>query len=83
MIGTTLAMWESYESYDSKDDTFTREPVEMNKESFDIPQQKDAPTKNCKGKDKIHYSSTSRKLKAKKKKSDWFKESSTSEELDA
>ncbi|TYK02440.1 protein phosphatase 2C and cyclic nucleotide-binding/kinase domain-containing protein [Cucumis melo var. makuwa] len=32
MIGTTLAIWELYESYDSKDDTFTWEPVEMNNE---------------------------------------------------
>ncbi|KAA0051016.1 protein phosphatase 2C and cyclic nucleotide-binding/kinase domain-containing protein [Cucumis melo var. makuwa] len=47
MIGTTSAIWKSY---DSKDDTFTWESVEMNNESFDIPQQRDAPTKDCKGK---------------------------------
>ncbi|KAA0058375.1 protein phosphatase 2C and cyclic nucleotide-binding/kinase domain-containing protein [Cucumis melo var. makuwa] len=80
MRGTTLAIWESYESYDPKDDTFTWEPVEMNNELFDIPQQRDAPTKDCKGKAKVQYASTSRKLKAKKK-SDWLEEiSSTSEE---
>ncbi|KAA0056715.1 MuDRA-like transposase [Cucumis melo var. makuwa] len=50
MIGTTSAIWESYDSYDSKDDTFTWESVEMKNESFDIPQQRDAPTKDCKGK---------------------------------
>ncbi|KAA0037237.1 protein phosphatase 2C and cyclic nucleotide-binding/kinase domain-containing protein [Cucumis melo var. makuwa] len=50
MIGTNLAIWESYELYDSKDDTFTWESVEMNNELFDIPQQRDAPTKDCKGK---------------------------------
>ena len=31
MIGTTSAIWESYESYDSKDDTFTWVSVEMTK----------------------------------------------------
>ena len=56
IIGTTLAIWESY---DSKDDTFTRESVKMNNESFDIPQQRYAPTKDCKGKAKVHYSSFS------------------------
>ncbi|KAA0052873.1 protein phosphatase 2C and cyclic nucleotide-binding/kinase domain-containing protein [Cucumis melo var. makuwa] len=59
MIGTTSAIWESYESYDSKGDTFTQESVEMDNESFDIPQQRDAPTKDCKGKAKVHYSSSS------------------------
>ena len=77
MIGTTSAIWKSYESYDSKDDTFTREPVEMNSESFDIPQHRDAPTKDFKGKSKVHYNSSSRKLKTKM--SDWSEESSTSE----
>ena len=38
MIGTNLAIWESYESYHLKDDTFTWESVEMNNELFDIPQ---------------------------------------------
>ncbi|KAL0546629.1 hypothetical protein IC582_016541 [Cucumis melo] len=80
MIGTTSAIWESYDSYDSKDDTFTRESVEMNNESFDIPQQRDAPTKDCKGKAKVHYSFSNRKMKTKR--SDWSQESSTSEELD-
>ncbi|KAA0037924.1 MuDRA-like transposase [Cucumis melo var. makuwa] len=75
MIWTTLAIWESYGSYDSKDDTFTWESVEMNNESFDIPQQRDAPTKDCKGKAKVHYNFSSRKLKTKR--SGWFKESST------
>ncbi|KAA0060002.1 MuDRA-like transposase [Cucumis melo var. makuwa] len=65
MIGTTLAIWKSYDSYNSKDDTFTRESVEMNNQSFDIPQQRDAPTKDCKGKAKVHYSFSSRKLKTK------------------
>ncbi|TYK11186.1 MuDRA-like transposase [Cucumis melo var. makuwa] len=65
MIGTTSAIWESYNSYDSKDDTFTRKSVEMNNESFDIPQQRDALTKDCKGKAKVHYISSSRKLKIK------------------
>ena len=45
MIGIISAIWKSYESYNSKDDTFTWEPVEMNSESFDIPQHRDAPTK--------------------------------------
>ncbi|TYK28809.1 ty3-gypsy retrotransposon protein [Cucumis melo var. makuwa] len=76
MIGTTSAIWESY---DSKDDTFTWELVELNNESFDIPQQRDAPTKDCK-KAKVHYNSFSRKLKTKR--SGWSEESSTSEELD-
>ena len=80
VIGTTSAIWESYESYDSKDETFTWEPVEMNNESFDIPQHRDAPTKDCKGKSKVHYSSSSRKLKTDR--SDWSEESSTSEEFD-
>ncbi|KAL4023297.1 hypothetical protein IC575_017049 [Cucumis melo] len=80
MIGTTSAIWESYDSYDSKDDTFIRESVEMNNESFDIPQQRDAPTKDCKGKAKVHYNFSSRKMKTKR--SDWSEESSTSEELD-
>ncbi|KAA0066565.1 protein phosphatase 2C and cyclic nucleotide-binding/kinase domain-containing protein [Cucumis melo var. makuwa] len=66
MIGTTSAIWESYDSYASKDDTFTRELVEINDESFDIPRQRDAPTKDCKGKAKVHYSSFSRKLKTKR-----------------
>ncbi|KAA0050460.1 MuDRA-like transposase [Cucumis melo var. makuwa] len=30
--------------------------VEMNNELFDIPQQRDAPTKDCKGKGKVDYS---------------------------
>ena len=34
MIRTISAIWESY---DSKDDTFTWEQIEMNNESFDIP----------------------------------------------
>ncbi|KAA0051878.1 protein phosphatase 2C and cyclic nucleotide-binding/kinase domain-containing protein [Cucumis melo var. makuwa] len=80
MIGTTSTIWESYDSYDSKDDTFTRESVEMNNESFDIPQQRDAPTKDFKGKVKVHYSSSRPKLKTKR--SDWSEENSTSEELD-
>ncbi|TYK18649.1 MuDRA-like transposase [Cucumis melo var. makuwa] len=80
MIGTYSAIWESYESYHSKDDTFTWESVEMNNELFDIPQQRDAPTKDCKGKGKVDYSSSSRKLKTKG--SSWSGESSTSEELD-
>ncbi|KAA0038959.1 MuDRA-like transposase [Cucumis melo var. makuwa] len=75
MIETTSAIWESYNSYDSKDNTFTRKSVEMNNESFDIPQQRDAPTKDCKGKAKVHYISSSRKLKIKR--SDWSEESST------
>ena len=53
MIGTTLTIWESYELYDSKDDTFTWESVEMNNELFDISQQRDARPKNCKGKAKF------------------------------
>ncbi|KAA0057376.1 protein phosphatase 2C and cyclic nucleotide-binding/kinase domain-containing protein [Cucumis melo var. makuwa] len=57
--GTTLIIWELYDSYDSKDDTFTRESVEMNNELFDIPQQRDALTKDCKGKAKVYYSSSS------------------------
>ena len=80
MIGTNSAIWELYESYHSKDDTFTWESVEMNNELFDIPEQRDAPTKDWKGKGKVDYSSSSRKLK--KKESGWSKESSTSEELD-
>ncbi|KAL0545226.1 hypothetical protein IC582_020375 [Cucumis melo] len=54
--------------------------VEMYNELFDIPEQRDAPTKDCKGKDKVDYSSSSRKLKTKG--SGWSEESSTSEELD-
>ena len=65
MIGTNSAIWESYESYHSKDDTFTWESVEMYNELFDIPEQRDAPTKDCKGKGKVDYSSSSRKLKTK------------------
>ncbi|TYK28864.1 MuDRA-like transposase [Cucumis melo var. makuwa] len=80
MIGTNSAIWESYESYHSKDDTFTWESVEMNNELFDIPKQRDAPTKDCKGKGKVDYNSSSRKLKTKG--SGWFEESCTSEELD-
>ncbi|KAA0062580.1 MuDRA-like transposase [Cucumis melo var. makuwa] len=80
MIGTNSAIWESYESYHSIDDTFTRESVEMYNELFDIPEQRDAPTKDCKGKGKVDYSSSSRKLKTKG--SAWSEESSTSEELD-
>ncbi|KAL4022715.1 hypothetical protein IC575_016459 [Cucumis melo] len=80
MIGTNSAIWESYESYHSKDDTFTWKSVEMYNELFDIPEQRDAPTKDCKGKGKVDYSSSSRKLKTKG--SGWFEESSTSEELD-
>ncbi|KAL0541690.1 hypothetical protein IC582_021745 [Cucumis melo] len=79
MIGTNSAIWESYESYHSKDDTFTWESVEMYNELFDIPEQRDA-TKDCKGKGKVDYSSFSRKLKTKG--SGWSEESSTSEELD-
>ncbi|KAL4011078.1 hypothetical protein IC575_028124 [Cucumis melo] len=80
MIGTNSAIWESYKSYHSKDDTFTWESVEMYNELFDIPEQRDAPTKDCKGKGKVDYSSSSRKLKTKG--SGWSEESSTSEELD-
>ncbi|KAA0045018.1 MuDRA-like transposase [Cucumis melo var. makuwa] len=80
MIGTNSAIWESYESYHSKDDAFTWESVEMYNELFDIPEQRDAPTKDCKGKGKVDYSSSSRKLKTKG--SGWSEESSTSEELD-
>ncbi|KAL4018459.1 hypothetical protein IC575_022055 [Cucumis melo] len=80
MIGTNSTIWESYESYHSKDDPFTWESVEMNNELFDIPEQIDAPTKDCKGKCKVDYNSSSRKLKTKG--SDWSEESSTSEELD-
>ncbi|KAL0551962.1 hypothetical protein IC582_011055 [Cucumis melo] len=65
MIGTNSAIWESYESYHSKDDTFTWESVEMYNELFDIPEQRDAPTKDCKGKGKVDYTSSSRKLKTK------------------
>ncbi|KAL4010926.1 hypothetical protein IC575_027949 [Cucumis melo] len=65
MIGTHSAIWESYESYHSKDDIFTWESVEMYNELFDIPEQRDAPTKDCKGKGKVDYSSSSRKLKTK------------------
>ncbi|KAL0533306.1 hypothetical protein IC582_030119 [Cucumis melo] len=78
MIGTNSAIWESYESYHSKDDTFTWKSVEMNNELFDIPEQRDAPTKDCKGKGKVDYNSSSRKLKTKG--SGWFEESCTSEE---
>ena len=80
MIGTNSAIWESYESYHSIDDTFTLESVEMYNELFDIPEQRDAPTKDCKGKGKVDYRSSSRKLKTKG--SGWSEESSTSEELD-
>ncbi|KAA0047742.1 MuDRA-like transposase [Cucumis melo var. makuwa] len=52
----------------------------MYNELFDIPEQRDAPTKDCKGKGKVDYSSSSRKLKTKG--SGWSEESSTSEELD-
>ena len=52
-----------------------------NNESFNIPQQRNAPTKDCKEKAKVHYNFSSRKLKAKR--SDWSEESSTSEEFDA
>ncbi|KAA0043229.1 MuDRA-like transposase [Cucumis melo var. makuwa] len=55
MIGTNSAIWESYESYHSKDDTFTWESVEMYNELFDIPEQRDASTKDCKGKGKVDY----------------------------
>ncbi|KAA0051903.1 MuDRA-like transposase [Cucumis melo var. makuwa] len=79
MIGTNSAIWKSYESYHSKDDTFTWESVEMYNELFDIPEQRDAPTKDCKGKGKVDYNSSSRKLKTKR--SGWSEESSTSEEL--
>ncbi|KAA0061359.1 MuDRA-like transposase [Cucumis melo var. makuwa] len=75
MIGTNSAIWESYESYHSKDDTFTWESVEMYNELFDIPEQRDAPTKDCKGKGKVDYSSSSQKLKTKG--SGWSEESST------
>ncbi|KAA0051247.1 MuDRA-like transposase [Cucumis melo var. makuwa] len=80
MIGTNSAIWESYESYHSIDDTFTWELVEMYNELFDIQEQRDAPTKDCKGKGKVDYNSFSRKLKTKR--SVWSEESSTSEELD-
>ncbi|KAA0045938.1 MuDRA-like transposase [Cucumis melo var. makuwa] len=80
MIETNSTIWESYELYHSKDDTFTWESVEMNNELFNIPEQRDAPTKDCKGKGKVDYSSSSRKLKTKG--SGWSEESSTSEELD-
>ena len=80
VIGNTSVIWESYESYDSKDETFTWEPVEMNSESFDIPQHRDGPTKDCKGKSKVRYSSSSQKLKTDM--NDWSEESSTSEEFD-
>ncbi|KAL0556979.1 hypothetical protein IC582_005497 [Cucumis melo] len=80
IIGTNSAIWESYESYDSKHDTFTWESVETNNELFDIPQQRDAPTKDCKEKGKVDYRTSSRKLKTKR--SGWSEESSTSEELD-
>ncbi|KAL0533143.1 hypothetical protein IC582_030358 [Cucumis melo] len=80
MIGTNSAIWESYESYHSINDTFTWESVEMYNELFDIPEQRDAPTKDCKRKGKVDYSSSSRKLKTKG--SGWSEESSTSEELD-
>ncbi|KAL0561113.1 hypothetical protein IC582_001531 [Cucumis melo] len=52
----------------------------MYNELFDIPEQRDAPTKDCKRKGKVDYSSSSRKLKTKG--SGWSEESSTSEELD-
>ncbi|KAA0047352.1 MuDRA-like transposase [Cucumis melo var. makuwa] len=39
--------------------------VEMYNELFDIPEQRDAPTKDCKGKGKVDYRSSSRKLKTK------------------
>jgi len=52
----------------------------MYNELFDIPEQRDAPTKDCKGKGKVDYKSSSRKLKTKG--SGWSEESSTSEELD-
>ncbi|KAA0047473.1 MuDRA-like transposase [Cucumis melo var. makuwa] len=80
MIETNSTIWESYESYHSKDDTFTWESVEMNNELFGILQQRDAPTKDYKGKGKVDYSSSSRKLKTKG--SGWSEESYTSEELD-
>ncbi|KAL4017085.1 hypothetical protein IC575_024759 [Cucumis melo] len=80
MIGTNSAIWESYESYHSKDYTFTWELVEINNELFDIPEQRDAPTKDWKGKGKVDYSSSSRKLKTKG--SGWSKENCTNEELD-
>ncbi|KAL0541309.1 hypothetical protein IC582_021351 [Cucumis melo] len=80
MIETNSTIWESYESYHSKDDTFTWESVEMNNELFGILQQRDAPTKDYKGKGKVDYSSSSQKLKTKG--SGWSEESYTSEELD-
>ncbi|KAA0040920.1 MuDRA-like transposase [Cucumis melo var. makuwa] len=54
--------------------------VEMYNELFDIPEQRDDSTKDCKGKGKVDYSSSSWKLKTKG--SGWSEESSTSEELD-
>ncbi|KAL0536875.1 hypothetical protein IC582_025838 [Cucumis melo] len=57
-----------------------QESVEMYNELFDIPKQRDAPTKDCKGKGKVDYRSSSQKLKTKG--SGWSEESSTSEELD-
>ncbi|KAL4021249.1 hypothetical protein IC575_020043 [Cucumis melo] len=77
MIGTNSAIWESYESYHSKDDTFTWESVEMYNELFDIPEQRDAPTKDCKGKGKVDSS-----LVGSEDKRMVAQESSTSEELD-
>ncbi|KAA0043528.1 MuDRA-like transposase [Cucumis melo var. makuwa] len=56
------------------------ESVEMYNELFDIPEQRDAPTKDCKRKGKVDYSSSIRKLKTKG--SGWSEESSISEELD-
>ncbi|KAL0544153.1 hypothetical protein IC582_019265 [Cucumis melo] len=52
----------------------------MYNELFDIPEQRDAPTKDCKRKGKVDYSSSIRKLKTKG--SGWSEESSISEELD-
>ena len=52
----------------------------MTNESLDIPQHRDASTKDCKGNAKVHYNSSSRRLKIKR--SDWSEESSRSEELD-
>ncbi|KAA0059252.1 protein phosphatase 2C and cyclic nucleotide-binding/kinase domain-containing protein [Cucumis melo var. makuwa] len=78
MIDTNSAICESYESYDSKDDTFTWESVEMNNELFETPQQRDAPTKDCKRKGKVQYNSSTRKLKAKR--SGWSEESSISKQ---
>ena len=47
MVGTSSVT--NHMSHDSKDDTFIWEAIEMNNKSFDVSQQRDAPTKDCKG----------------------------------